>query len=327
MTLITATLQKHIDFSRARLKDLEDRVKDIKALKGTNDLCIYVTGSFGRLEATQHSDLDLFFISQTEKVPVSKLTKTLIDADLITIADEMKFPPFSNDGQFLEIHYLDSVKEHLGSPNDDFSNFFTARLLLLLESYPVVNSEYYDSFIKEIIQTYYRDFHDHRGFLPIFLVNDIIRYWKTLCLNYEHRRNRPATDEIKKRKTHIKNLKLVFSRKLTCFSLILSIVSRYNNLSEETLFEYVKLTPIQRLDRIAAEHPQTAQLIKEIFELYSYFIELNDRTEQDLLEWMKDTTNKSTAFEKGRQEFGTKLFELLITLVGEKNEILKFLVI
>ena len=26
------------------------------------ELCIYVTGSFGRLEASQYSDLDLFFI-------------------------------------------------------------------------------------------------------------------------------------------------------------------------------------------------------------------------------------------------------------------------
>ncbi|MBS1778059.1 MAG: hypothetical protein JST70_01965 [Bacteroidetes bacterium] len=327
MTLITTTLKNHIDFSIARLKELEDKVKGIKPLEEIGDLCIYVTGSFGRFEATHYSDLDLFFISSSEQKPVSRLTKTLIDAELISIAEKMKFPPFSNDGQFLEIHYLDSVKEHLGSPNDDFSNFFTARLLLLLESYPVVNSKYYDSVIKEIIQTYYRDFHDHREFKPTFLVNDIIRYWKTLCLNYEHRRNRPVEDETKKLKTHVKNLKLVFSRKLTCFSLILSIVSKYNNLSEDALLEYVKLTPVERLDRIAKENPSTVQLVKEIFELYSYFIELNNQTEKDLLEWMKSEDNKKEAFEKGRKEFGTKLFQLLIMLVGTKDEILKFLVI
>jgi len=36
--------------------------------------------------------------------------------------------------------------------------------------------------------TYYRDADDRPDFLPAFLINDITRFWKTLCLNYEHSR-------------------------------------------------------------------------------------------------------------------------------------------
>ena len=95
-------------------------------------------------------------------------------------------------------------------------------LLLLLESQPVYNEPLYEELLERVIESYYRDYHDHeRTFRPIFLINDIIRFWRTLCLNYENRRNRPPEDGREQHKFHLDNFKLKFSRLLTCFSAII----------------------------------------------------------------------------------------------------------
>jgi hypothetical protein len=184
-------LKERRRFSEERLSSFRTHVATIPELSAQPELSIYVTGSYGRLEAHSGSDLDLFFVSSGDH-PIERTTKILIDAALIRVAEELGFPPFSNDAQYLEIHALKDMLEKLGCAEDDFRNFFTARMLLLLESRPVFGDAAYRAIMQEIIGAYFRDFHDHTGdFRPLFLVNDVLRFWKTLCLNYESRRNLP----------------------------------------------------------------------------------------------------------------------------------------
>ncbi len=68
--------------SLERLEEFKKRVVKIEALKDAPGLSIYVTGSYGRLEASIRSDLDLFFITAA-KQPVNQITKTLIDAETV----------------------------------------------------------------------------------------------------------------------------------------------------------------------------------------------------------------------------------------------------
>jgi hypothetical protein len=77
----------------------------------------------------------------------------------------------------------------LGCASDNSLNAFTARMLLLLESQPVSDETVYTRLRQRIVGFYYRDFDDHNEtFLPTFLLNDILRFWRTLTLNYEHHR-------------------------------------------------------------------------------------------------------------------------------------------
>ena len=74
----------------------------------------------------------------------------------------------------------------LGGRDDDYENLFTARMLLLLESRPLVGSQMYERAIDAVLSEYWKDYEDNRSaFRPIYLTNDIIRYWKVLCLNYD----------------------------------------------------------------------------------------------------------------------------------------------
>ena len=167
-----------------------------KLLEG-HRLCVYATGSYGRLEAWDGSDIDLFFLyddaEESERLPW--ITFTRLSARLVEETEDMGFPPFSGDGRYLEVLYVGEMEQILGSPEDDSQNSFTARMLLLLESQPVYREDVHKALLERIVGFYYRDFDDHADrFLPTFLTNDILRFWRTLTLNYEHHRIKILTD-------------------------------------------------------------------------------------------------------------------------------------
>lgn len=315
-------LKNRRDSSRKRLDELRQRIATIDELKKAPNLSIYVTGSYGRLEASTASDLDLFFI-KTDNAPIGRITKTLIDAELIKIAREMEFPPFSNEGQYLEIHSLNEMLKNLGGPQDDFKNFFTARLLMLLEGRPLYDELTYKTVLGEIVAAYFRDYHDHvADFHPLFLVNDILRFWKTLCLNYENKRNRPATDVVQKNKSHAQNFKLKFSRLSICFSTVIPLIAA-ENVSPDAILRLTTLPPLERLKQSTEENKKGESTYGKILNSYAWFLETTARP--NLNEWIGDPENRKLAFSKA-DEFGDLMYSLLTELVHNTDK-LRFLII
>lgn len=315
-------------FSETRLSMLSQAFKEIEELKN-NNLCVYTTGSYGRLEASQNSDVDLFFIDTDEYIPTTGIDRILINAEIIKICRGMKLPEFSKDGMYLSIHNLYAIKNELGSQSDDFKNYFTARMLLLLESKPIYNESLHTFCLEEIVQSYYVDFNDHsKSFEPIFLCNDIIRFWKTLCLNYEHKRKRKdLSDEDQKREkvvAHSKNLKLKFSRKLTCFSFILKLVDLDNPIHQSDVILISKMTPIERMFSLKSSNPTTAPKIQKAISTYEWFISKTQIPSSDMLDWISDRNERDEAFQKSR-EFGQQLFDILEEIDG-KNILPKLLI-
>jgi hypothetical protein len=190
LILPTMTTTRH-DYSLARLAELGRHMSAVDTLLDGHPLCVYATGSYGRLEAWRGSDIDLFFLyddaDDSQRLPWTSFVR--VAAHLIQATQDMGFPPFSGDGRYLELQYVGEMERVLGSPSDDSLNAFTARMLLLLESRPLYNSHVYGGLMERIVGFYYRDFEDHAdSFLPTFLINDILRFWRTLTLNYEHHR-------------------------------------------------------------------------------------------------------------------------------------------
>lgn len=336
MNLLTETIRNRQTFCKKRIATLREKISAIDEVNKQKNYCIYATGSYARLEAAENSDLDLFFV-HSENKPVKNISKTLIDAALIGIQREMTLPEFSGDGKFLEIHFAEDMIKYLGSSQDDFRNFFSARMLLLLESKPIFNDEYYNSVLVRIINAYYKDFHDHEeGFRPLFLVNDIIRFWKTLCLNYEHSRHRNPDlygkkfTEIEKTETekrenrlkaHRSNLKLRFSRKMTCFSFLLKIISSYEGLDQTGVLDIVKMTPIERLESLTEGNTNLKDDVEKALNLYTRFLQLTSRP----IDWIENVENRNLAFNEGRL-FGDCIFHILSKLTTGNSEILKYIV-
>ncbi len=175
----------------SRLQEFRQLVPDAE-LVCADIACVYVTGSFARGEANRFSDLDIFIVGDTlpggRTRALSNLNEIVLKAELIAAARKLGLPEFSNDGEYVAHCTIGQLVNSLGQRDDDVTNTFTARLLLLLESSPLVGATAYHRFTESVVSAYWRDYEDHKDdFMPAFLANDILRMWRTFCVNYEAR--------------------------------------------------------------------------------------------------------------------------------------------
>ena len=209
------------------------------------EICIYVAGSLGRLETGKISDLDVFlFVDSIQNTPgkrtITRLEEIMVLSEIIQVNTELNLPPFSGDGEYFKIHEVSELLAGAGTATDDSENLFTTRLLLLLESKCLVNDTLYNNAAKKVLEMYIRDGTGRDDYKPLFLLNDILRYWRTVCLNYERTRHDKSKPWWKK------NLNLKFSRKLTVFSTVLVIlIERVDTF--EKFAPFAAMTPMERL--------------------------------------------------------------------------------
>lgn len=135
--------------------------------------CVYATGSFGRCEAGKYSDLDIFIVGGETAVKggppqraLMRLDEICLKAEIIAAARELEFPAFSGDGAWLTHQTAADLIRRLGTPEDDSTNAFTARLLLLLESKPLLGDKIYLETIDSVIARYWDEFKNHQRILP-----------------------------------------------------------------------------------------------------------------------------------------------------------------
>jgi len=271
-------LSKRMTFSRGQLA----RVREAIAAQTTcsrKEICIYVAGSLGRLETGQISDLDVFLFADKPHKPLEQRTLTRLEeiqalSEIIQVNSELKLPPFSGDGEYFKIHEVSKLLAGTGTATDDSENLFTTRLLLLLESKCLANDALYRSAAKQIVEMYIRDGTGREDYRPLFLLNDILRYWRTICLNYERTRHDSSKPWWKK------NLNLKFSRKLTVFSTVLAILIEHVDTFDK-FAPFTEMTPMERLahslDTLA--DPSFLQQFELFLENYEEFLAAKSHSE------------------------------------------------
>lgn len=308
---------------------LSDQLASLPESDDHPDLCIYATGSLARKEATIHSDLDAFFLlSGAEKdKPLGRIRDVRILNAVLNAQEAVGFPDFSNDGAYLKFLYIDDLVNWIGHREDDYKNSFTARILLLSESTHLYNPSRYLEFKNKIIDKYFQDFHDHsRNFRPIFLLNDILRFWRTLCLNYENARHwRQDDDEIRRAKGHLDNLKLKFSRLNICYSFICHLLHQGGCLSKDAVRRTSDLTPLERLSEIADADSEAAEIIATMKSEYEWFLGVTGVPKDSALNWIAAPNAREHAFDRA-----SKFVEAtgrLVQLIAEKNGYLRYLIV
>jgi hypothetical protein len=204
-------------------------------------LSVFSAGSLSRKEIGKYSDLDIFIVRNDNSSKFGKLDEYELFSNIICINRCLSLPAFSNDGEFLKIHNISDLIKYTGSRKDDNENWFTARMLFILESIPLLNIDLYKNYVANIVYNYYRDGKGTATFKPLFLLNDLLRYWRTLCINYEERRNDPTKPWRKK------NINLRFSRMATVFGTILPLVAKPIDNPDE----FISLTERTALERLA----------------------------------------------------------------------------
>jgi hypothetical protein len=131
--------------------------------------------------------------------------------ELLTIAGR---PPSTN-GAFADVEDLPTILSNIGG-NDDHNAKITRRVLFLLEGDWLNNRPFFQECRQQLLGRYIRDtITSHQ--LALFLLNDIIRYYRTVCVDFEFK----TIEHDKPWGT--RNIKLVFSRKLLYFSGVLVV--------------------------------------------------------------------------------------------------------
>lgn len=314
------TLEKRRGRTQERLAELKGALAKAEEV-ASGKAAVYATGSFGRHEASEHSDLDLFIVGEKEldgdKPALRNLDAICLKAELIQVTRDKKLPEFDGDGRWLQQYTVDDLIRTLGRPEDDVTNTFTARLLLLLESEPLVGEAVYDECIARVLGKYWRDYEDHQdSFMPAFLANDILRLWRTFCINYEARTETDPAEKKAKRK--LKNYKLKHSRLLTCYSALAYMLAKFSKAKTFSPLEaktMVKLTPTGRIEALLddADLSDAHPSLRLVVQRYERFLDVTARSTEELV---KDFLRREFARERAAEavELGDAMLKVLEAL-------------
>jgi predicted nucleotidyltransferase len=323
-------LNQRREETNRRIENLRKALTDAEKLCG-DKACVYATGSYGRGEASSHSDLDLFIVGQgsVKRPALRGLDEILIKADLIDATRKLGIRDFSGDGEYLKHYPIKKLVGQLGTPRDDVENTFTARLLLLLESFPLLGEAVYHQITDDVIEAYWKDYEQNKNsYMPAFLANDILRMWRTFCVNYEARtQSEPAEEMAKKR---LKNYKLKHSRLLTCYSAllyVLAVFTKNNTVSPTDAKHMISLTPTMRLEWLLEQShcSEAHDSIRQLISQYESFLTKTDAPEKQLVEVFKDKEQRQKHF-GSKYEFGNSVSEVL-RLIGKQSLFYRLLLV
>jgi len=226
------TYDKAKSFSEHNLGRLREAVKP----HIPTDAIIATFGSYARREASDLSDIDYVIISND----ISSLSRPSEEVEK-AIKSIVEIEP-SPDGAFGKVIQRSEILKNLGGDQDS-NQSLTRRLLLLLEGEWLAGEAHFKELRRELIERYVAATkRDHQ--LALFLLNDIIRYWRTMTVDYMYK-----TTEASK-PWAIRNIKLVFSRKLMYASGLFSVAMTADRSEAAKVDILEKLFEMPALDRL-----------------------------------------------------------------------------
>jgi len=180
---------------------LAERRACVDGLPCDEDAAVVLFGSWGRRELTEHSDDDwLLLVDGPRREDASPGVERL----RALLGGGAREP--GRRGIFGVAGFGDDLVEHIGLDEDDNRNL-TQRMLLLLESVPIAGDEAYARCRERVLDRYLAEDRTARR-PPRFLLNDVIRYWRTIAVDFAGKQ-RDGDD-----KWGLRNAKLRTSRKV-----------------------------------------------------------------------------------------------------------------
>ena len=138
------------------------------------DAAVVLLGSWGRRERTRQSDDDFLVLvdgeERDEVLPRPEEVGTVLDA-----------APGRQE-TFGSVAFCGNLVTRIGLDKDDNRNV-TQRMLLVLESVAVAGEEAHRRCWERVLDGYLADTTRDRH-PPRFFLNDLIRYWRTICVDF-----------------------------------------------------------------------------------------------------------------------------------------------
>lgn len=284
----------------AKLRSVLEK-EDIK-----DGLSVVASGSFARREASELSDLDYFLICDRQEDKADYEPELARIREMLqTVVPNMP----SADGAFDRLVSINGMLKNIGG-QEDRNDKITRRILLLLEGEWLYNKDTFDECRKKILGRYInKHITDHQ--LLMFFLNDLIRYYRTVCIDFEYK----TTEGDKPWGT--RNIKLIFSRKLTYFSGVL-VAAESAQLDYQNKIAVTKnlltMTPINRIQNICGARSDKA------LQSYDRFLEaISTRAMRDIFDEVTPDRPHRAEFRELKNE-GHRFTMALVKLLQDTYE-------
>jgi len=315
----------------AKTRDDLDRLLTSKIGKyASEDTSVVVFGSLARGEWTSRSDLDWTYLvdgqANSDHLRISQEIQRVI-------GEQPEFRPPGQTGTFGNLAFSHDLIHRIGGQHDTNKNT-TQRILLLLESATIgKNAQAYDRVLRGVINRYLEEdthllSHDAKSYrVPRFLLNDIVRFWRTMAVDFASKqRDRAGAG------WGLRNAKLRMSRKLifasgllVCFSAnfdpslqkkISTAISSENDAIKLNLVnhirELVRLTPLEILDSAVKACGVSQVTTEKLFKAYAEFLSmLDDDNHRAGLESLRAKDSRTDATFKRIREISAQFEEAL----------------
>lgn len=167
-------------------QQIHDAITAIDAHLIPPDAALVVFGSLSRNEWTSGSDVDWTLLLDTGANPQHyRVAQKIGD-----ILSDLNLAEPGNTGTFGNMTFSHDLIHQIGGQEDTNINQ-TRRLLMILESTAIIGSPVHQRVLKQILQRYVHDglpmamSHEPTPLdVPRFLLNDIVRYWRTMTVDY-----------------------------------------------------------------------------------------------------------------------------------------------
>lgn len=273
-------IQKARGSARATRTKLSAAVVD----EGGPDSVLVAYGSLARGELTQGSDLDWTLLVNGPAAPEQLESIPRIRSKLTTIHKAEPNPT----GPFGSISSGYELVHRIGGESDT-NRITTQRVLLLLESIPIHDTVHdriaHERVVRAVLSAYLAQSSGTRegNGVPRFLLNDMVRYWRTMGVDYAAKRRERDDAKWALRRLRLRtSRKLIFAAGLVmCLDYHVRVVTgegRPPNRDEllECLVSHVQRSPLDALADVASSDRSLEALAVPLFDAYDRFLSLLD---------------------------------------------------
>lgn len=201
---------------------------------------VVIFGSYAREEASPGSDLDYLVVPHGLAKDVNA-TRTLRRAVAELLSHEGIAAPGPTN-IFGRVVAAPDLTERIGL-TDDTNASHSRRVLLMQESASMYRPELHAALLRAIAERYLVDYKKHG--VARFLVNDVVRYWRTIAVDYQAKR----WEDVMTDQWGLRFLKLIISRKLG-FAGTLTSVFLCDPATVDGLIEQFQMPALARLAQL-----------------------------------------------------------------------------